>query len=186
MPLVAPISPLESAKDALEAELRERKRLGSGPQNLSPPTGPHSYAYGPVGGAYDDDGGPRLVPAWRVTVDLCTEELVTASGKPAIRTGRTPRGTSETLLDILQAGLLQEGETLFLRSRGVLHQVVLEAGGTLRNAEGHVFNSPSAASQAARQVKADDGWLSWWVIRDEAEVILADLRNEYRLRLPAE
>ena len=113
----------------------------------------------------------------------------------AIETGneRTPRRSAIHLMihgrrvrigDLLEAGLLQEGEQLtwMQRKSGPMHLArVLKTGQIeLDDGSGRIFNHPSPAAKTASGNIASAGWDVW---RAEDGRTLADLRSELINRL---
>ncbi len=79
-------------------------------------------------------------------------------------------GRRVTVLDLLQAGLLQAGAKLrFHRSRiGVAYDATVTEKGRIRlEPEGEEFRSPSRAAMVAAGMRAVDGWRAWLVVDQE-------------------
>lgn len=71
-----------------------------------------------------------------------------------------------SIIDLLQAGRLSEGEELVINTRR--HGRVLahvQADGSIKLSDGSVHRSPSAAAKRAAGVGGVDGWLRWRVPR---------------------
>jgi len=93
---------------------------------------------------------------------------------------KKPRQFTETVKDLLGAGLLHPGEEL--RSvRKALSDVRAKLGPDGRlEIDGEVHGSLSAAAVAVSGTKAEAGWEFWAVERDGKLVRLYDLRDEFR------
>jgi CBS domain-containing protein len=76
-------------------------------------------------------------------------------------------GRRVTISDLLDAGLLTEGDALqFKRPRlRETHRAVVTAPGTLALDGGQEFRSPSRAAVVAADVKALDGWHAWILVK---------------------
>lgn len=90
--------------------------------------------------------------------------------------------TKIKLTDLLKKGLVRQGESLVLQYKGAeYHAKVLDDGRIqLQEEQARTFSSVSSAAQAAKGVKADDGWHSWQVERDGRLIKIATLRDRLR------
>jgi hypothetical protein len=86
------------------------------------------------------------------------------------------RGESRVgeLLPLIEAGVLQPGETLEWRRRSSTHNAVVLRDGRLQLEDGSVFASPSAAGRALSGYEVN-GWRCWGRSRDR--VRLSSLRD---------
>ncbi len=96
------------------------------------------------------------------------------------RAARKPRQFSETVADLLGAGLLHPGVELCPVRKALRDtRATLAPGGRL-NVNGEVHGSLSAAAVAVSGNKAEPGWEFWAVKRNGKLVSLYELREELR------
>jgi hypothetical protein len=91
------------------------------------------------------------------------------SDQPSDRQGQVGE-----LLPLIEAGLLQTGDTLEWRRRSSTHHATVLEDGRLRLEDGRLFASPSAAGKALSGYEVN-GWRSWGRSRDR--VRLSALRD---------
>lgn len=86
-------------------------------------------------------------------------------------------GRRVTITDLLDAGLLQAGDSLtWDRPRvGTTYAATITDAGAIMLPDGRVFSSPSRAAMEAADVPAYDGWYAW---RTEDDERLVDLRDQ--------
>lgn len=125
-------------------------------------------------GIYTDPDGNRVVEvdAEHEPIDI---EQVTAKGPAPVTIG----GRRVRVSDLLDAGLVEEGETVvFNRPRiGTRHEAVINADGTFTLENGDIWNSPSVAAIRAAGIASYDGWRAWQIPRLNG-VRLTDLRQQ--------
>ena len=141
-------------------------------------------------GKATDGGGSTPAPAVPTPVGLpplTSAENMAGHAAPAAALGtetagskKPPRQFSETVLDLLDAGLLQPGVE-FRSVRKALSDVraTLHPDGRL-NVNDEVHGSLSAAAVAVSGNKAEPGWEFWAVKRNGKLVTLYELREELR------
>lgn len=111
-----------------------------------------------------------------------TTEHVAPPAAPGMQPpgARKPRQFSETVTDLLDAGLLNPGVELCPVRRALGDaRATLGPGGRL-DVNGEVHGSLSAAAVAVSGNKAEPGWEFWAVERDGQLVSLYKLREELR------
>lgn len=108
--------------------------------------------------------------------DEPTLEAILAAAAAVSGAGRTPSG-GLSVIDLLQAGYLEEGETLHPRRRRVSATAVVLEDGRLECLDQR-FETPSAAATEASGTTAENGWTFWLVERDGEFVSLDDVRNQ--------
>ncbi|MFE3173672.1 CBS domain-containing protein [Amycolatopsis sp. NPDC059090] len=99
---------------------------------------------------------------------------------PSSRSMYLIEGRRVTVSDLLDAGLLQAGDTLrFARTRiGVAYDATVTDEGRIRlRSDGEEFRSPSRAAMVAAGMRAVDGWRAWQVV--EQDRLLDSLRQEF-------
>lgn len=111
-----------------------------------------------------------------------TAEHPSAPVAPAVQPpgARKPRRFSETVNDLLDAGLLHLGVELRPVRRALCDaRATLRPGGRL-DVNGEVHGSLSAAAVAVSGNKSEPGWGFWAVERDGKLVSLDELRQQLR------
>jgi hypothetical protein len=83
-----------------------------------------------------------------------------------------------TLATLLQAGYLEEGETLHPARKQVNATAVLLGDGRLEAGD-RAFETPSAAATAVAGTVAENGWQFWLVLRGDGLITLADVRTQF-------
>jgi hypothetical protein len=154
--------------------LRERLREDGGATEASvatPPSGsgaPGAAPTAPAPAAPEPDGVPTPEPS----APVARAEQSTARKKP--------RQFTETVADLLAAGLLHPGDELqsVRKALGEVRATVQPDGRLLF--DGDVHGSLSAAAVAASGNKAEPGWEFWAVERDGKLMRLYDLRDQLR------
>lgn len=106
------------------------------------------------------------------------EESTIAQGTQRRRKSATGGGV--TIADLINAGLLEDGEQLFSTNGQWPAKAKVAAPDGIRY-DGVVHTSPSAAGEAARGGGATNGWTFWAVRRGGESVTLAVLRGEYEV-----
>jgi hypothetical protein len=88
-------------------------------------------------------------------------------------------GRRVRVTDLLDAGLLQDGDALYWERRnlGDRYEAIVTGGGTIALGDGRAFSSPSRAAMEAANVPAYDGWYAWHVQRLDGKT-LDELRRE--------
>lgn len=88
-------------------------------------------------------------------------------------------GRRVRLTDLLDAGLLEPGDTLVWKrpQLGAIYEAELTANGAIRLSDGRAFSSPSRAAIEAAEIPAYDGWYAWTVVRLGYKT-LDDLRKD--------
>lgn len=106
-----------------------------------------------------------------------------ARPQPQVTAAHNPAVTSGILAALLEAGVLQPGETLTWRRRnkGVTYTVTVLPGGALQTADGRVHATVCAATANASGRHGSNGWLAW---RRADGVSLDDLRQPLLTRYP--
>lgn len=87
-------------------------------------------------------------------------------------------GTRPRLFDLIGAGLLDDGETLYAKRKRVLATATVLGDGRLET-EGEVFSTPSAAATRVAGT-SENGWLFWLAERDGELVSLDDILKQLR------
>jgi hypothetical protein len=105
---------------------------------------------------YSDATGGQVVV---IDTDFEPASPVTSPPSSPGKASVTVGGHRVTVADLLEAGLLNEGEELeFIRpTKGEHHRATIQADGSLQLEDGHAFTTPSAAAGAAAN-GAFDGW----------------------------
>jgi len=82
-----------------------------------------------------------------------------------------------TLLDLIKAGLINDGEVLYWEQPrlGLFHKAVVQKNGKLRTSDGVEHRSPSGAARHFYK-KPIDGWSNWRVERTNER--LSDIRKK--------
>ena len=94
---------------------------------------------------------------------------------------KKPRQFTETVAELLGAGLLRPGEELLPARKALQEQrATLRADGRLE-VDGEVYGSLSASAVAVSGNKAEPGWEFWAVEREGGFVGLYDLREQFRV-----
>lgn len=84
----------------------------------------------------------------------------------------------KTILDLIDAGLVQPGDTWFIRHRnGDVTRAAVTSRGTLRLG-GAEYASPSTAASAALGGTAINGWMMWRAGTFKESTLIAQLRSE--------
>jgi hypothetical protein len=107
---------------------------------------------------YEDEGGRRFLD-----VEGYTEPEPEAVRPDGSGPTPPPQGRRVQLADLLDAGLLREGDQLIWTRPRVgeeYHALVTHDGG-LRLEDGRTFASPSRAAKEAAGLPAYDGWYAW-------------------------
>jgi hypothetical protein len=111
---------------------------------------------------YEDPTGRRII-------DIETDNEPSLPGVPASTGPRAvvANGHRVTVLDLLQAGLLEADEHIeFVRPRlGTRYEATIREDGTFRIDDGSVHQSPSLAAMRAADLVSYDGWEAWRVPR---------------------
>lgn len=112
---------------------------------------------------YEDPTGRRIV-------DIEADHEPTLPGGVPASTGPTAitaDGRRVTVVDLLDAGLLQPGEPVeFVRPRlGQHFYAVIRADGSFELGDGSTHQSPSRAAMRAADLVSYDGWYAWRVPR---------------------
>jgi hypothetical protein len=81
------------------------------------------------------------------------------------------------IADLLAAGYIEDGETLYPVRKHVSARAVVLGDGRLECEEG-VYETPSAAAKAAAGTVAENGWQFWRVERGGEYVSLSDVRTQ--------
>lgn len=118
-------------------------------------------------GAADPERFPEL--------EEILEDAVAAAAASA---GTSPTGTSVSVAPLLEAGFVDEGETLSSARAGVRATVVVLADGRLACGP-ETFETPSAAAVHCAGTTAENGWTFWTAERDGERVALRDIRAQY-------
>lgn len=106
-----------------------------------------------------------------------------AAGSPIKRSAYLLDGRRVTVRDLLDAGLLVAGATLWYKHKGKTHHaVVTEAGGVVLD-DDQEFGSLSRAAAVAAGMRAVDGWHAWAV--ESSRRSLDSLRQELLDRVAA-
>jgi Restriction Enzyme Adenine Methylase Associated len=103
-------------------------------------------------------------------------------GKPP-RSG-SPKHYTETLKDLLDAGLLAAGVELRPARKSVDAVAVVEADGQLRIGS-ESYETPSGAAKAAAGTVSEPGWNFWTVSEGGTIISLFELRQRLRGRAEA-
>jgi hypothetical protein len=96
-------------------------------------------------------------------------------------------GRRVRLTDLLDAGLLSDGDTLFWERPNLGHryEATVTSGGTIALDDGRAFASPSRAATEVAQIPAMDGWYAWRVQRLDGRS-LDNLRRELAASVAAD
>jgi hypothetical protein len=107
---------------------------------------------------YEDEQGRRFLD-----VEGYAEPDTESAPERTARDGNAFEGRRVQLADLLEAGLLHEGDSLIWRRPrvGDAYRAVVTAEGSLRLDDGRVFTSPSRAAKEAAGIPAYDGWYAW-------------------------
>jgi Restriction Enzyme Adenine Methylase Associated len=123
---------------------------------------------------YEGEGG-------RLFLDVTgyTEPVPKAVGPDGSGPTPPPQGRKVQLADLLDAGLLHDGdELIWTRPRvGEEYRAFLTHDGGLRLDDGRVFSSPSRAAKEAAGVAAYDGWHAWRLGEKTLDVLRQDLAS---------
>lgn len=92
---------------------------------------------------------------------------------------RRKRHFSETVKDLIDAGLLSAGEELVATRRGRAHRAEVVGDGTIRFGN-DVYRSLSTAAKTASGTSSEPGWEFWAVDRNGRSVSLYELRERFR------
>src|SRR6266567_6414793 len=106
-----------------------------------------------------------------------------ARPQPQTTTARSPAITSGVLAPLLEAGVLQPGETLTWRRRnkGATYTATVLPGGALQTADGRVHATVCAAAVHVSGIYGSNGWQAW---RRADGVSLGSLRQPLLTRYP--
>lgn len=109
--------------------------------------------------------------------------MVAAAGPQPRLTAEGPGVGPGMLAPLLEAGVLQPGETLtwWRRNSGTSYTVTVLPGGALRTADGRVHATVCAATAHACGQHGSNGWLAW---RRADGVSLDNLRQPLLARYP--
>jgi Restriction Enzyme Adenine Methylase Associated len=84
--------------------------------------------------------------------------------------------SSKSVRDLLEAGVLRPGETVYARYHGKTYTATIEADGRIAVKGRGVFRSPSAAADDIAGTNLN-GWVFWRVARGNERPCLADIRS---------
>jgi hypothetical protein len=98
---------------------------------------------------------------------------------PRKRAGGPPKRYSETVKDLINAGLLSVGSELRPVRRSVNAAAIVEVDGQIRIGS-QSYSSLSAAAKAAADSVSEPGWNFWTVLEDGKAVSLFELRERLR------
>lgn len=116
--------------------------------------------------------------------DVGFTSVAAVTDTPASPTHVKIEGRRVQLSDLVDAGLMQVGQTLtWHRPRlGTTYTAVVTESGALQLDDGRAFSSPSRAAMEAADVPAYDGWLAW---RTKDGQLLDELRARLIEKLAA-
>ncbi len=125
---------------------------------------------------YADDAKRRIIDIEADHEPTLPGTTTTNAGPKAV----TLNGNRVTVIDLLDAGLLEPGEPVeFVRPRlGKLYKAHITAEGKFINEDGKEHQSPSLAAMRAADLISYDGWYAWRVVR-LGGTKLAELRQQY-------
>ncbi len=125
---------------------------------------------------YEDPAGRRIIDIEADHEPVQPIAASTVGGPEAV----TVNGRRVTVLDLLDAGLLQPGEAVeFVRPRlGQRYEAVIQGGGAFQLSDGSIHQSPSRAAMQAADLVSYDGWYAWRVPR-LGGTKLHELREQY-------
>jgi len=111
-------------------------------------------------------------------VDVITKVWPVPEGHKsrAERAERPPMRKVE-LADLMAAGLLEEGTTLYARRRRVAERTAIVLPDGVLDVDGVVYSTPSGASRAVSGT-SENGW-RFWLVDPKSKRSLDDLLREY-------
>lgn len=129
-------------------------------------------------GMYRDAEGNKFLDVDREGSFASSQHTVVSADGLGDSNAPTRRTFSVSVADLLDAGLLREGEVLsWHRPRtNETHKVTLERDGRLRLPTGQLASSLSGAASACAGAGSFPGWECW---RNESGRLLYDLRSEF-------
>src|SRR6202035_487168 len=109
--------------------------------------------------------------------------IIPAAGPQPQATAHSPGVTSGVLAPLLEAGVLQPGETLTWRRRnkGATYTATVLPGGALQTGDGRVHATVCAAAVHVSGIYGSNGWQAW---RRADGVSLDNLRQPLLTRYP--
>lgn len=118
---------------------------------------------------YEDQNGRRLV-------DIEGEheaEFASSVEEVDVVDHTKINGRRVRLTDLLDAGLLREGDALYWDRPNLGHryEATVTSGGTIALADGRAFASPSRAAIEIADIPAMDGWYAWRVERADGRTL---------------
>lgn len=110
--------------------------------------------------------------------EVVTPSLEAVLSAAAAATSAASSGEWISLAALLEAGFLEEGETLST-TRANVHWTAVVLGDGRLACRDQVFDTPTGAAKAAAEVQAINGWKFWRAERDGEFVSLDDIRSQY-------
>lgn len=114
-------------------------------------------------------------PEPELSLETILADAAAAAAAPAPRAG----GGGVALGKLVEAGYVEEGETLTSARKGLNATATVLADGRLES-DGLTFDTPSAAATYCAGTSAENGWMFWLAERDSELIALKDIRTQFR------